>query len=87
MSEILRKLTSRKLWLSVACMAIGIFIALGGDPSELKTIIGAATVVLGAASFNIPEAKVDAAAAGKTLEAIEEVVGVIEEATDDGNGE
>ena len=87
MSEILRKLTSRKLWLSVAGVATGVFIALGGDASDVQTVAGAVTAVVSAVAYIFTEGKVDAAAVGQAVAAIEDAVEVIEEATDDGDGE
>ena len=41
MNEIIRKLTSRKLWLALAGVATGIFLALGGESSEVHSLSGA----------------------------------------------
>ena len=68
MSNILRKLTSRKFLLAVAGMAAGYAMAFGVDGSEIVEIVGAVGGILAAVSSAIAyinaEAKVDAANKG-----------------------
>lgn len=69
MSDILRKLTSRKFILAVAGVVIGLATALGVDGSvivEMTGLIGGLLAAVGSViSYINAEAKVDAAAAAK----------------------
>ena len=60
--DILRKLTSRKLWLALAGVATGVAVILGVDGSEISTVAGAVTAVASVITYIITEGKVDAAA-------------------------
>lgn len=46
-NDLIRKLTSRKLWVAVAGLASGLILALGGEDSTAATVAG---VILQAAS-------------------------------------
>lgn len=60
MSEILRKLTSRKLWLSIAGVATGIAMVLGVEGSEITTVAGAVTALASVITYVVTEGKIDA---------------------------
>ena len=61
MATILRKLTSRKLWIAVAGVAGGIALALGAESSDIQSICGTVTSVVSAVTYIIAEASVDKA--------------------------
>ena len=69
MSDIVRKLTSRKFLLAVVGMASGLALAFGVEGSEIMEMVstvGGIITALGSAIVYInAEAKVDAAAAAK----------------------
>ena len=79
MNEILYKLKSRKLWLSIAGVATGIALAFGVDASDIQTIAGAVTTVLSVAVYVVMEGKVDAEAVKQAIIGIEGAVEVIED--------
>lgn len=60
MSEIARKLSSRKLWIAIAGVATGIALALGVNSSEIESVTGAVTAIVSAVAYIMAEAKVDA---------------------------
>lgn len=60
MSEILRKLTSRKLWMAIAGVATGIAMALGVDGSDITAVAGAITALVSVVTYIVTEGKVDA---------------------------
>lgn len=62
MSEILRKLTSRKLWLAIAGVAVGIATIMGIDGSEISDVAGAVTALASVITYIITEGRIDAAA-------------------------
>ena len=61
MQDILRKLTSRKLWIAIAGVTTGIAVALGADSNEISQVIGSVTALISAITYIITEGKVDAA--------------------------
>ena len=83
MNDIIRKLTSRKLWLAIAGVATGIALVLGVDGTEITTVAGAATAIISVITYIVTEGKVDAASVKNAIEATQTAVEVI----DDGDGE
>lgn len=77
MSYIIEKLTSRKLWLAVAGVATGVYIALGGDASDVSTVAGAITALVSAVTYIVTEGSIDAASVAVAVEAIEDAVEVV----------
>jgi len=75
--NIIRKLTSRKLWLAIAGIATGVFIALGGDATEIETVAGAVTALVSAATYIFVEGRVDAESVKKAVESTQDAVGVL----------
>lgn len=74
MSEIIRKLTSRKLWLALAGVATGIAVILGVDGSEITSVAGAVTALASVVTYIITEGKVDAAAVKTAVEATQSLI-------------
>jgi phage shock protein PspC (stress-responsive transcriptional regulator) len=74
MSEIIRKLTSRKLWLALAGVATGIAVILGVDGSEITSVAGAVTALASVITYIITEGKVDAAAVKNAVEATQSLI-------------
>ena len=79
MEEILQKLKSRKLWLSLGGMCAGIALAFGVDASDLQTVAGAVTTMVSVVVYVLTEGQVDAIAvettARKLCDAAEAVAG------------
>lgn len=86
MGTILKKLTSRKLWLTIAGVATGIAMALGANTSDISSIAGAVTAIVSIVTYIVTEGKIDAAGVKSAIEATQEAVGVITEETT-GEGE
>ena len=85
MREIVRKLSSRKLWLALAGVATGAFLALGGDASDVDTVAGAVTALLSVVTYIRVEGKVDAEGVKNAIVEIQEaanVIGFKDEGTD-----
>lgn len=78
MKEILRKLSSRKLWMAIAGVASGIAMALGVDSSEIGTVAGAVTALVSIVTYIYVEGKVDAEGVKNAVVATQEAVGAIE---------
>ena len=78
MSEILRKLTSRKLWMAIAGVATGVAMALGVDSTEISTIAGAVTALISIVTYIYVEGKVDAEGVKNVIIATQEAVDMIE---------
>lgn len=74
----INKLTSRKLWLSIAGVATGIAMALGVDASETQTVAGAVVSVISIVTYIIMEGKVDAESVKNTVIQVQEAIKVVE---------
>ena len=87
MKDIIRKLTSRKLWLAVAGVGTGMLMILGGDSADVNTIAdsikaaaGAITSLISIVTYIVTEGKIDAANVGNTVQQIvEKVEDVVDE--------
>lgn len=75
MEKIIKKLTSRKLWMAIAGVVTGIAMALGVDGSDVTTVAGAVTALVSVVTYIVTEGKVDAEgvknAIGQTSNAVE----------------
>lgn len=78
MSEILRKLSSRKLWMAIAGVATGVAMALGVDSTEIGTVAGAVTALFSVVTYIYVEGKVDAESVKTAIIEVQEAVDVIE---------
>ena len=78
MKEVLRKLSSRKLWMAIAGVATGIAMALGVDTSEIGTVAGAVTALISVVTYIYVEGKVDAEGVKNVIVATQEAVDIIE---------
>lgn len=77
MKEVLRKLSSRKLWMAIAGVVTGIAVVLGVDSSELEVIVGAVVSVISAVAYIVVEGKVDAESVKNAIESTQEAIEVI----------
>lgn len=86
MSDLLRKLTSRKLWLAVAGLVTGVAMAFGVDQSAVTTVAGAITAVISVATYVLAEGRVDAASVQTAAEQISSAAAAVQNGgeTDDG---
>ena len=83
MGEILRKLSSRKLWLALAGVATGVAMALGADATEITTVAGGITALISAVVYIVVEGKIDAEGVKNTIIQIQDGIEVL----DDKDGE
>lgn len=77
-SEILRKLSSRKLWLAIGGLATGIAMALGVDSTDVSTVAGAVTALVSVVTYIVTEGKVDAESVKNTIEITGEALDILE---------
>ncbi len=63
MNTFLRKLSSRKLWIAVVGVVVGIAAAFGIDGNEYTEIAGIVTAAASVVSYIFGESRVDAAGA------------------------
>lgn len=78
MGNILRKLSSRKLWMAIAGLATGVAMALGVETTEIGTVAGAVTALLSVVTYIYVEGKVDAEGVKNAIEATQDAVNTIE---------
>ncbi len=79
MNSILRKLSSRKLWLAIAGVATGIAIALGADSTDIQTVAGAITSLVSVITYIVTEGKIDAESVKNAVESTETAIEVLEQ--------
>jgi drug/metabolite transporter (DMT)-like permease len=78
MSEILRKLSSRKLWMAIAGIVTGIAMALGADTSEVSEVAGAVTALVSVVAYIVTEGKIDAEGVKNAIIEIQDGLEIIE---------
>lgn len=81
MSNFVRKLISRKLWMAIAGVATGIAMALGIDGGDITTVAGAVTAVVSVVAYIVTEGKVDAESVKNAVVSTQEAVEVIKDET------
>ena len=60
MSVLIRKLTSRKLWLALSGVAMGVALALGADSTEMESLAGTVAALVSTVTYIVTEGKIDA---------------------------
>ena len=80
MDEIIRKLTSRKLWAAAAGMAAGLAMVFGLDADVVATTAGA--VVALASTYILTEGRVDAERVKTAADAVQAAADALERAED-----
>lgn len=78
MSEFLRKLTSRKLWMAIAGIVTGVAMALGAETTDISTVAGAVTAVISVVTYIVVEGKVDAESVKNAIIEIQDGIEIIE---------
>lgn len=85
MSDLLRKLSSRKFWMAAAGVVTGIAMAFGIDSGAVATIAGAVTAVISVVTYVVTEGRVDAQSVKTAVESVQNAVNVVAE-TKEENG-
>ena len=78
MNDIIRKLTSRKLWMAIAGIATGIAMALGANTNDIGTVAGAVTAIASVVTYIVTEGKVDAEGVKNAIDATGDAVNTFE---------
>lgn len=78
MANIIRKLSSRKLWMAVAGVATGVAMSLGVNATEIRTVSGAIMSIISVVVYIVVEGKIDAESVKKAIEDTQEAVEIIE---------
>lgn len=77
MSNVLRKLSSRKLWMALAGIATGVAMALGAEASEVGEIAGAVTAIVSVVTYIVVEGKIDAEGVKNAIIEVDEAVDLL----------
>ena len=77
MKEVLRKLSSRKLWAAVVGMAAGLAMVFGMDESILTTTAGAVVSLASVVTYIITEGKVDAESVKNAVRAVQDAADML----------
>lgn len=72
MQTFLRKLSSRKLWIAVVGIVVGLATTFGIQESEYNEVVGAVTTVASVVGYLLAESRVDAAGAVPFILPVEE---------------
>lgn len=59
--QIIKKLTSRKFWVTIVGIAAGVLMGFGGDGNEITEIAGIVAGVVASVTYVISEASIDRA--------------------------
>ena len=78
MREIIRKLSSRKLWMALAGIATGIAMALGAESTEISSVAGAVTAVVSVVTYIGTEGKIEAEGVKSAIIEIQDGIEAIE---------
>jgi len=80
MRELLRKLSSRKLWAAVAGIVTGLAMVFGLDENTISTVAGAVVPVASVLTYIITEGKIDAEGVKKAVEDTQKAVEAVSDA-------
>ncbi len=69
MGELMRKLSSRKMWAAVAGIVTGLAMVFGLDENAISTVAGAVVAIASVTTYIITEGKVDAESVGQMADA------------------
>ncbi|WP_312940477.1 hypothetical protein [Oscillibacter sp.] len=69
MGELVRKLSSRKLWAAVAGIVAGLAMVFGLDENVISTAAGAVVTIASVITYIVTEGKVDTESVGRAAEA------------------
>ena len=75
--EILKKLKSRKLWVAVIGVLMGVAMIFGVDPNVAETVSGAVVAVVSVVAYIITEGKIDAAAVGDAAQKVQDAMDAV----------
>lgn len=78
MNNMVRKLSSRKLWAAVAGVVAGLAMVFGLDETVISTVAGAVVSVMSVITYIITEGKIDAESVKNAIEDIQNGIEVVE---------
>lgn len=78
MNNMVRKLSSRKLWAAVAGVVAGLAMVFGLDETTISTVAGAVVSVMSVITYIITEGKIDAEGVKNAIEDIQDGIEVVE---------
>lgn len=78
MNNMVRKLSSRKLWAAVAGVVTGLAMVFGLDENVISTVAGAVVSVMSVMTYIITEGKIDAEGVKNAIEDIQDGIEVVE---------
>jgi len=72
MKNLVKKLSSRKLWSAVLGVVSGLSIVFGADQGAVSTLSGAVVSVLSVITYIVTEGKIDAASVADAIEKVQQ---------------
>ena len=78
MNNMVRKLSSRKLWAAVAGVVAGLAMVFGLDETTISTVAGAVVSVMSVVTYIVTEGKIDAESIKNAIENVQDAIEVVE---------
>lgn len=72
--ELLRKLSSRKLWAAVAGVVTGLAMVFGLDEGVITSVSGAVVALTSVVTYIVTEGRIDKEAVGNAAEKVQEAI-------------
>ncbi|WP_369282759.1 hypothetical protein [Oscillibacter sp. GMB15532] len=80
MRELLRKLSSRKLWAAVAGIVTGLAMVFGLDENVISTVAGAVVAIASVTTYIVTEGRVDAESVKRAVDAARDAADALKSA-------
>ena len=78
MNNMVRKLSSRKLWAAVAGVVAGLAMVFGLDETVISTVAGAVVSIMSVITYIVTEGKIDAESIKNAIENVQDAIEVVE---------
>lgn len=78
MNNMVRKLSSRKLWAAVAGVVAGLAMVFGLDETVISTVAGAVVSIMSVIIYIVTEGKIDAESIKNAIENVQDAIEVVE---------
>ena len=78
MNNMVRKLSSRKLWAAVAGVVAGLAMVFGLDETVISTVAGAVVSIMSVITYIVTEGKIDAESVKNAIEDVQDAIEIVE---------
>jgi len=78
MNNMMRKLSSRKLWAAMAGVVTGLAMVFGLDETVISTVAGAVVSIMSVITYIVTEGKIDAESVKNAIEDVQDAIEIVE---------